>query len=69
METLVKTQMEKLGKNLAETVLYGACWYEALDGDEMETLILSFVDRLAFLMGGEDDVFIQEIKGLKHGRK
>ncbi len=62
-------KMEKLGKNLALQVMYGPAWEEPLNGDEIEELVFSFVQELASLNGEIDDVFVQEVLGLRYQHK
>ncbi len=59
-------RMTGLGKNLAESIMYGPGWEEPLNGDEIEELVFSFVQELAGLNGELDDVFVQEVTGLSY---
>ncbi len=58
------TRMEKLGRTLAELIMYAPGNNEPLNGDEVEEVVVSFATHLANFNGEENDVFIQELIGL-----
>ena len=66
IEVLEADQMVNLGKALARTVAFGPGWYEPLNGDDIERLVIAFVQELAEYQGETEDVFVQEVLGLRY---
>ena len=66
IEVLEADQMVNLGKALARTVTFGPGWVEPLNGDDIERLVIAFVQELAEYHGETKDVFVQEVLGLRY---
>ena len=62
------SQMKRLGKTLAETVMLGAAWEEPLNGDEIEDLVISFMKELAESCGEGEDLFVQDVLRLQYNK-
>lgn len=58
-------QLVIIGVNLATTIFNSIAWKEPLSGDEMETIIKSFVAELSELNGESEDLFVQKILAMK----